>query len=67
MITYEPIQVPQGFITTLSKEVVLNRNSVSRALSGFFSPYGRNVEGFLSIRAKACEMLGRENTDVREK
>ena len=67
MITYEPIPVPQGFITTLSKAVGVNRNSVSRASSAFFSPYGRYVEGFLAIRAKACEMLGRENTDIREK
>lgn len=63
---YKPIAVPHGFITRLAEEAGTSRTTASRAVLGLFAPYGTYTDNFLSIRAKACEMLGIENTDTKE-
>ena len=66
---YEPLApLPFGFLTALSRELGKegNRLTVTRAVNGQFSAFSPYLENFLSIRAKACEMLGIENPDMKE-
>ncbi len=69
MLHYEPLTpLPFGFITRLAQELghTGNRLTITRAVNGQFSAFSPYVKNFLSIRVKACEMLGIENPDEKE-